>query len=190
MRRRPPRSTLTDTLFPYTTLFRSMTALAPAPSMPAGIDLPVQPDLARMRRERSARLRSLMADKGIDALILLSNANVSYATSATWPLSDAGCGNVERPVAVVVVDDEVPHLFTPFVDDAALELGLDADHLHGPTYLDVGEGVAAFAEALRRLLPAGATIAVDEITGAMHRDRRSEEHTSELQSLMRNSYAD
>src|SRR3546814_834314 len=148
-----------------------MTTLAPAPSMPAGIDLPVQPDLARMRRERSARLRSLMADKGVDALILLSNANVSYATSATWPLSDAGRGNVERPVAVVVVDDEVPHLFTPFVDDAALELGLDADHLHGPTYLDVGEGVAAFAEALRRLLPAGATIAVDEITGAMHRDR-------------------
>src|SRR3546814_10275490 len=38
-------------------------------------------------------------------------------------------------------------------------------------YRDVGEGVAAFAEALRRLLPAGATIAVDEITGAMHRDR-------------------
>src|SRR3546814_17358187 len=38
-------------------------------------------------------------------------------------------------------------------------------------YRDVGDGVAAFAEALRRLLPAGATIAVDEITGAMHRDR-------------------
>src|SRR3546814_2825265 len=32
MIRRPPRSTLTDTLFPYTTLFRSSTALAfPSP---------------------------------------------------------------------------------------------------------------------------------------------------------------
>src|SRR3546814_7785297 len=28
MRRRPPRSTLTDTLFPYTTLFRSLGAMA------------------------------------------------------------------------------------------------------------------------------------------------------------------
>src|SRR3546814_20039213 len=42
MRRRPPRSTRTDTLFPYTTLFRSMrpdkdiTVLnVPAPEMPA-----------------------------------------------------------------------------------------------------------------------------------------------------------
>src|SRR3546814_20003156 len=134
-----------------------MTTLAPAPSMPAGIDLPVQPDLARMRRERSARLRSLMADKGVDALILLSNANVSSATSATWPLSDAGRGNVERPVAVVVVDDEVPHLFTPFVDDAAPEPGLDADHLPGPPSLAVGEGGAAFAAAPPPPLPAGAT---------------------------------
>src|SRR3546814_11895144 len=32
MRRRPPRSTRTDTLFPYTTLFRS---LRPAPLSPA-----------------------------------------------------------------------------------------------------------------------------------------------------------
>src|SRR3546814_4271413 len=30
MRRRPPRSTRTDTLFPYTTLFRSMLGLLPA----------------------------------------------------------------------------------------------------------------------------------------------------------------
>src|SRR3546814_1391643 len=29
MRRRPPRSTRTDTLFPYTTLFRSLRALVP-----------------------------------------------------------------------------------------------------------------------------------------------------------------
>ena len=94
-----------------------------------------------------------MADKGIDALVLLSNANVSYATGASWPLSDAGRGNVERPVAVVLADDDAPHLFTPFVDDAADELGLDDDHLHGPTYLDVDEGVAAFADVARRAGP-------------------------------------
>ena len=136
-----------------------------------GLDLPSQPDLARMRRERGARLRSTMADKGVDALILLSNSNVSYATGATWPLSDAGRANAERPVAVVLANDLVPHLFTPFLADAAGELGLDDDHLHGPTYLDVEEGVDAFARALADLLPTSATVAIDDVTGAMHRDR-------------------
>jgi Xaa-Pro aminopeptidase len=112
-----------------------------------------------------------MSEKGIDALILLANANVSYATGASWPLSDAGRANLERPVAVVVADDEMPHLFTPFRVDSATDLGLDDDHLHGPTYLDVDEGVAAFARALSELIPAAATIAVDELTGAMHHDR-------------------
>src|SRR6056297_3857941 len=37
MIRRPPRSTRTDTLFPYTTLFRSRLALAVADPLPAGI---------------------------------------------------------------------------------------------------------------------------------------------------------
>jgi Xaa-Pro dipeptidase len=139
---------------------------------PTGLDLPSQPDLPRMRRERGARLRSEMADKGIDALILLGNANVSYATGASWPLSDAGRGNVERPVAVVLVDDEMPHLFTPFLADAAGELGLDDDHLHGPTYLDLAEGVDAFARALADLLPVMATVAIDDVTGAMHGARK------------------
>jgi Xaa-Pro aminopeptidase len=123
-----------------------------------------------MRRERGTRLRSAMADKGLDALILLSNANVSYATAASWPLGDAGRGNVERPVAVVLADDEVPHLFTPFLTDAA-RLDLDDDHLHGPTFLDADEGVEAFADVLAGLLPATATVAVDEVTGAMNHDR-------------------
>jgi Xaa-Pro dipeptidase len=146
--------------------------MASAPTLePAELDLPHEPDLPRMRRERGARLRSLMADKGIDALVLLGNANVSYATGATWPLSDAGRGNVERPVAVVLANDLVPHLFTPFLADAARDLRLDDDHLHGPTYLDLEEGVDAFAASLGALLPASATVAVDELTGAMHAGR-------------------
>lgn len=135
------------------------------------LDLPAQPDVARMRREREGRLREGMAEKGIDALVLLANANVSYATGASWPLSDAGRANVERPVAVVVAGDDAPHLFTPFVDDAAGELGLDDDHLHGPTYLDIDEGVRAFAATLAELVPVGATVAFDEVTGAMHHAR-------------------
>ena len=135
---------------------------------PSSLELPAQPNVARMRSERGSRLRSAMADKGVDALILLGNANVSYATGASWPLSDAGRGNVERPVAVVVADDDQPHLFTPFLADAAAELDLDDDHLHGPTYLDADEGVDAFARALADLVPRAATVAIDDVTGAMH----------------------
>src|SRR3546814_11335540 len=43
MIRRPPRSTLTDTLFPYTTLFRSMLErLAALPPVPGALDQIVQ----------------------------------------------------------------------------------------------------------------------------------------------------
>ena len=55
-----------------------------------------------------------MTEKGVDALVLLGNGNVVYATGASWPLLDAGLSHVERPVAVVLADDEHPHLFMPF----------------------------------------------------------------------------
>ena len=122
-----------------------------------------------MRRETGARLRAAMTDQGVDALILLGNANVVYATGASWPLIDAGLSHVERPVAVVLADDEYPHLFLPFREGASDETDLPADHLHGPMYLDFDEGVEHFAQVLADLVPAGATVAVDELTGAMHR---------------------
>lgn len=129
-------------------------------------ELPSVPDVARMRRQRGERLRAMMADSGIDALILLGHANVSYATGATWPLS-GGRANVERPVAVVLVDDPMPHLLTPFLAEAAMDLRLDDAHLHGPTYLDHAEGVEAFARTLATIVPHTDTVGVDEVTGAM-----------------------
>ncbi len=131
--------------------------------------IPESPDLSRMRRETGARLRSAMADRGVDALILLGNNAVVYATGTSWPLGDAGLSYVERPVAVVVGDDEWPHLFLPFREGAAQESELPADHVHGPVYLEFDEGVADFARVLADLIPAGAVIAVDECTGAMSR---------------------
>src|SRR3546814_20632183 len=52
MRRRPPRSTRTDTLFPYTTLFRSSPAADPAPIL-TGIFFP-RPFGLTVRRNGSA----------------------------------------------------------------------------------------------------------------------------------------
>jgi Xaa-Pro dipeptidase len=131
------------------------------------LGLPDLTDLVPLRAERGERLRDAMDDRGIDAVVLLDDANVSYATGITWPLSYAGRAGVERPVAVVLADDAVPHLFTPFLADAADELGVDDDHLHGPAYLDHAEGVEAFARTLATLLPLGATVAADDVSGAM-----------------------
>jgi Xaa-Pro aminopeptidase len=132
-------------------------------------DIPDQADWARMRREIGARLRTAMSDHGIDALILLLNGHVGYATGATWPLLDAGLSHVERPVAVVLADDEHPHLFMPLRGGASAGSPVPDDHLHGPVYLEFDQGVIDFARELTDLIPPGASIAVDELTGAMRR---------------------
>jgi Xaa-Pro dipeptidase len=132
-------------------------------------DIPDLPDRDRMYRESGARLRSAMIENGVDALILLGNGNVVYATGASWPLLDAGLSHVERPVAIVLADDEHPHLFLPFREGASSESQVPADHLHPPLYLEFDEGVQHFARVLADLIPAGATVAVDELTGAMRR---------------------
>ena len=132
-------------------------------------DIPDLPDRARMYRECGARLRAAMVDNGVDALILLGNGNVVYATGASWPLLDAGLSHVERPVALVLAGDDHPHLFIPFREGAASESQIPADHLHPPLYLEFDEGVDHFVSVVAELIPAGATVAVDELTGAMCR---------------------
>ncbi len=132
------------------------------------IEIPKQPHFGRMCAHRGARLRTAMKANGVDALVLLLNSNVSYATGAVWPFGDAGRANVERPVAVVLADDETPHLFARLPDGA--EVALDADHLHEPVYLDFDEGFEKFAKLLADLAPPAASIAVDDLTAAMHRN--------------------
>jgi Xaa-Pro aminopeptidase len=145
--------------------------------MPAGLmaaappsHIPAEADLERMHRERTDRVRTVMRDQGIDALVLLGNTNVAYAAGAIWPFADSGRGNFEQPVAVVLGDDEWPHLFSPVREDDQLRLELPADHLHGAVYLDFDEGVQLFVAELTALVPAGAVIAIDEWTNAMRRE--------------------
>src|SRR5690242_20721032 len=135
----------------------------------SALEIPDEPDWARMRTETGARVRSAMAEHGVDALILLMNGYVGYATGASWPLLDAGLSHVERPVAVVLADDVHPHLFMPWRSGASAEYPVPDDHLHGAAYLEFDAGVEDFARALARIIPPGASIAVDELTGAMRR---------------------
>ena len=146
--------------------------------MPAGLMtvaaptlIPPKPDLSRMRRERMARIHAAMREQGLDALVLLGNTNVVYATGAIWPLADSGRANFEQPVALVLVDDEWPHLFSPMREDEQFLTELPADHLHGPVFLDFDEGVELFATQLEALLPANPVIAMDEWTNALCREQ-------------------
>lgn len=133
------------------------------------IDIPDLPDMARMRRETGQKLRDSMAGHGVDVLVLIGNSKVSYATGVSWPLGDSGLAHVDRPVAVVLADDPEPHLFMPFREGAVPGAELAAGHLHDPVYLEYDEGAELFAAQLAELVPAGAVIAVDELTGAMRR---------------------
>jgi len=135
----------------------------------SAIEIPAEPDRTRLRRETGARLRAAMAERDVGALILLGNSAVAYATGTSWRLGDAGLSHVERPVAVVLADDEWPHLFLPFREGAAEESELPADHVHEPVYLEFDEGVRNFGRLLGDLAPRGTTVAVDELTGAMRR---------------------
>jgi Xaa-Pro dipeptidase len=140
---------------------------ASAPSL-----IPTRPDLSRMRRDRTDRVRAIMSEQGIDALVLLGNTNVAYATGAIWPLADSGRTHFEQPVAVVLADDEHPHVWSPVHDDARLRCDLPADHRHGPVYLDFDEGVRGFVATLAALIASGSTIAFDEWTHALRRNDR------------------
>src|SRR3546814_6528370 len=89
MIRRPPRATRTDTLFPYTTLFRSVELAAPRPR-PARPAAPRRPSPARYRRQPErggdggqqtvlARLRCLNCRSEEHTSELQSLMRISYA---------------------------------------------------------------------------------------------------------------
>lgn len=131
--------------------------------------IPPSPNIERMRRDRTSRVRDVMREQEIDAVILLGNTNVAYATGAIWPLADAGRVNFEQPVAVVLADDESPHLYSPIRSDELLRADLPDDHIHGPAHLDFDEGVEIFLADLAELVPSAARVAIDEWTHALRR---------------------
>src|SRR3546814_1674122 len=132
MIRRPPRSTRTDTLFPYTTLFRSGLALG--------------------RFEQ----RGALADALFERLVGPAQAALDAAE-----FGDVGVRGHEAAAGHRVAAD---------LDDAAVG--------HHP----LGQVRTAGAHERQAPLQRAFQVAAGRPPG------RSEEHTSELQSLMRSSY--
>jgi Xaa-Pro aminopeptidase len=69
-------------------------------------------DLARMHRERRARLVDAMQAQGVDAVVLLGQQNVAYATGVKVPAADQGRALHRRPVALLTADGEDPCVWT------------------------------------------------------------------------------
>src|SRR3546814_4196440 len=134
MRRRPPRSTCTDTSFPYTTLSRSAGA-AEAPA------------------------RKLIS--------LLDQAEIVRAALAARNLAKFALA-VER----VAIGRQAL--------DASRPVHVDDVELPPPALTFAVEGTARRRQRVGHLMPRGKILA---------HDLQSEEHTSELQSIMRNSDA-
>src|SRR3546814_2770502 len=145
--RRPPRSTRTDTLFPYTTLFRSWCRAAPArrpsstasPSGPAPAPASASCFASSTATDTARAERAGSGSGGVDAGDGAALVEVQAGRPADLPAVALGVGDVAGAAAPRAVH----HLA-----DFARALGA-----HGPDH------------------------------------HRSEEHTSELQSLMRHSYA-
>jgi Xaa-Pro dipeptidase len=132
-----------------------------------GRPIPDLPDLPRMRRERFGRLQQQLEAQGVDGLVLLGSSSVAYATGAAAPAEDGDRAALFRTVAVVVKGDSAPHLYTLFADGVPAEL--PEDHLHGPLFPDLDDGIDAFAAALAGHFASGSRIGVDDQTHAMLR---------------------
>jgi Xaa-Pro dipeptidase len=129
--------------------------------------IPALPDLARMRRERFRRLQDQLEAQGIDGLVLLGSSSVAYATGAAVPGQDGDTAALFRAVAVVASGDPAPHLYTLYTDGVPADL--PGDHLHGPLFPDLDDGMDMFAKALADHFFSGARIGVDHQTRAMLR---------------------
>jgi len=124
-------------------------------SAPLTFDRPL--DLARMRRERQAKLVEQMTAQGVDALVLLGQANVAYASGVRVPAADQARAIHRRAVAIVTADGAPAHVWTWFADGVPDEL--PADHVHPGLSLEWDESARQLLDAL----PPG-NVAIDEFT--------------------------
>src|SRR3546814_5648266 len=145
MIRRPPRSTRTDTLFPYTTLFRSLEDVLDVPLIALGKGSAILAAVQRAYRSQGRQFQSRFVVSGFDTMLALVREGLGVGLMPPGILRDFQIGPA-LDISEIQGDWHERHYMLSSVDTNAQPL------------------------ALRNVL-------------------RSEEHTSELQSLMRISYA-
>ena len=133
---------------------------SPAVSGPLTFDGPL--DLGRMRTDRRARLDAAMGEQGVDALVLLGQANVGYATGVRVPASDQARSIHRRPIAMVTADGAPPHVWTWFPEGVPDDI--PADHVHDGINVEWADSARALVDAL----PSSGNVAIDEFTMPLH----------------------
>src|SRR3546814_20620799 len=93
MIRRPPRSTRTDTLFPYTTLFRSLKHLASKREKNRVASLPPENRMTDTPREDASLFPASAGDRLREAREKqkLSIADIAQRTRVPIPIGSASC---------------------------------------------------------------------------------------------------
>jgi Xaa-Pro dipeptidase len=104
-------------------------------------------DLARLRRDRVAKLQNAVAASGVDTLVLCGQQNVAYATGAQVPAADHVRASWWRAVAVLESGAPWPHLYTDFPEAAPAEL--PAEYLHRAIEVETAAGAAELAGKIR-----------------------------------------
>src|SRR3546814_8662047 len=156
MIRRPPRSTRTDTLFPYTTLFRS------------------EDDIPNM-------ILLLLAAEAL-SVPFVASGGMADGRSLVAALA-LGADGVNMGTRFVATQDAPVHenVKRALVEATELDTRLVMRPLRNTERVLNNPGVEKIRQIEREK---GDAIKIDDIF-----EQRSEEHTSELQSLMRISYA-
>src|SRR3546814_7798403 len=193
MIRRPPRSTRTDTLFPYTTLFRSALWYFLDGRWYEGTDdAYVNGNVVQITPQVPGTVVSIGADDGDlvhagDVLVQLdpSDADVALAEAK------ANLANTVRKVRGLYSSVNGAQ-----ADVAARKTAVDKARADYHRRVALAKSGAISAEELAHVSDALTSAESNLITAQQQYqtskvlvDDRSEEHTSELQSLMRISYA-
>src|SRR6056297_2181058 len=173
MIRRPPRSTRTDTLFPYTTLFRAALALRLFPDV-RGIP---DPDAGKARacrgrsEEHTSELQSLRRTSYAVFCVKQKTRALTGVSGLTFVPSAVGCLLRVYPLSVSLFSSPGGHRDLHVLTHS-FPTRRSSDLAHQRPPIDPQRAAVALEMQIIERLPA-----------------RSEEHTSELQSLRRISYA-
>src|SRR3546814_4109188 len=190
MIRRPPRSTLTDPRVPYTTLFRSRGTVPAARRNAAGATRLGRRNCTGARANRGERLvlrpvgrPSAPAVRVMGRIAMRFPVLLTVLAALLFPISDAAAQSMletvrQRGHLKCGVSQGLPGF--SYADDKGRWSDLDVDFCRAVAAAVLGDA------AKLQFTPLSAK---DRFTALQSGEIRSEEHTSELQSLMRISYA-
>ncbi len=112
-------------------------------------------DLARLRRDRVAKLDDAMEAAGVDTVVLCAQQNVSYATGTRVPAADHVRASWWRAVAVLELGAPWPHLYTDFPEGAPDDL--PDEFLHRAIEVETAAGARELTDKI-----GGGRLAIDD----------------------------